>query len=149
MTRLTGRSILLALAMVTALLSTGGAAGCGTNNPVATAYTASPEYRAETVAFALAKSYVVVAKQAQAIWENPQTPPSVARGLIDAHQAASPVVKQLRTTALAVEEVRAAVVAGTSLPEKLLNALAALDKVMTEAAPKLDSLATAVNGGGS
>lgn len=141
MTRLS-RSFLLVLAV----LALPGAA-CRSANPVGTALTATPDNRPETVAYALASSYVTVAEQALKIAQDSMTPPAVKHALKVAHENASPWVKRLRPGAARVNELRAAVAAGTSTPEKLAAAIKTLNDIITQAAPKIDSVATAVNGG--
>lgn len=126
------------------LLST-SSFGCATN-PVATALKAKPGDRAETVAFALHNSYVVVAERAATIAEDSTTPHTLKVALVALHEAASPAAKTLRQRALDYQHVREAIDSGGSTPEKLVAALAALNDAIANASPKINALAVEVGG---
>lgn len=113
-------------------------------NPVATASRASPENKAETVAFALHNSYTVVAERLANIVENPATPKEVRQTLIGLHEIASPAAHHLRDVANAYKKVREAYQAGTSSLDKLSKAALALDAALTDAAPKINAVSTEV-----
>lgn len=138
--------LLAAFLLLVGIVPLGGAAGCRSANPVATALTADPEYRAETVAFALYATYAVVDRQALLIAKEPQTPVGVKRALLSAHKRSAPVAEELQTAAAYYNRVRQA---GDSAGA--VAALNELNRVLTEAAPRIDSLAKAVTsaGGGS
>lgn len=128
------------------LLAFTGGMSCARNNPVASATKASPENKAETVAFALHNSYVVLAERAVAIAEDSTTPRTVAQALIAANEKASPAAKKLRQAALDYEKVRKAVAAGTTPIEKLGAALDQLNAVLLKTAPVLNEFANEVGG---
>lgn len=147
--RLSGRSVLLSIGMLCAVLFSTGAGGCRSANPVATANTATPANKPETVALALASTYAVVGEQALAIARDSMTPPAVRQALKDAHLKAIPWVRRLHPAAIQVRDLRKAVAAGTTTPDKLKAALASLNQIVNEAAPQIDRVATLVKGGGS
>lgn len=130
---------------VLVLLST-GLSSCGGHNAVETATRASPENKAETIAFALHNSYVIVAERAVAIAEDSTTPRTVVQALVAAHDRASPAAKKLRSAALNYEKVRLAVVADSTLIGKLNNALDVLNAVLLETTPVLNEFAIEVGG---
>lgn len=127
------KSLLLALVV----------AACAAN-PVKTAYEAPPEDRPELVAFALHNSYVIVAERAATIAEDSTTPRAVRQALITLHENASPVAKQLRQAAAEYEQVRDAIKAGQSTPDKLAIAFAELDRLITAFSPRLNALSSEV-----
>jgi hypothetical protein len=145
MRRILNSRIWITIALALTAIVNIEATACRTSNPIATAATATPENRAETVAFALHNSYVVIAEQVATVVEDTLTPPAVKKALITAHRSASPVVKKLRTAAEYYGRLREQVALGTGDPEKLKLALDELNRLITEAAPKIDSVATAIS----
>lgn len=146
MNRLAGRWILWIVALVVALVPITGAGGCSRNNPVATAATADPQYRAETVALALYSTFAVVDSVAATIADNPQTPVEVKRALFQAHQVALPAAQELRGAAVDYNQAREEIAAGAGTAEKVAAASAALERAIGKAAPLIDRLARAVRG---
>lgn len=116
-------------------------------NPVKSALAAPPEHRPEIVAFALHNSYVIVAERAVSVAENEDTPRGVRSALIRLHDAASPVVKNLREAALEYKKVKEELDSGQGTFEKVQAALGELNRLLPLAAAKMDSLALTIGGG--
>lgn len=117
---------------------------CAATNPVVTATGATPENRPETVAFALHNSYVIVAEQAATLAERPDVPDVVKQRILALHDAASPVVKRLREAAVAYNQTKADFDEGQSTASAVAAALSALNTLITDAAPKIDAVASEI-----
>ena len=133
-------------AAVAVLISSLGATGCGRNNPTATAMTATAENKPETLAFALYGQYAVVLEVALKIAQNPETPTAVKKTLADLEAVATPAANQMRGAAKEYVTVRAALAAQASTPEKVAEALSQLNRILVDAAPKLQAFADATKG---
>lgn len=144
----------LVVPLVAGLFLMSSAMSCAAN-PVKTALKATPENRAETVAFALHNSAIVVAEHAITVAEDSTTPRAVRKALVASVETASPALKKLHSAALAVRRAREAYQAtpDSSTAGKLSRLLDALGAAIDYASPRVNALsvevaaATKVGGG--
>jgi hypothetical protein len=135
------RSLLTVIAINAAVI---GVESCKTANPVATAAQATPENKAETIAYALHNSYTVVAENAATLVEQPTTPVAVKRIIVDLNKQAYFAATKLKAAAQKYNEVRLAFSKGQTTADKVAIALSQLNYAITEGATQIGALASQV-----
>jgi len=132
------------------MMFAGTVGGCGLLQPAGITTPTNVQVTAQTpeqVAFALYASYTVVAEQALKIAQNPTTPPNISKTLTSLHLAASPTVHQMREAAIAYQQAKEALGAGTTgttTTDQITSLLNTLNQLIAEAAPKINATSAAV-----
>lgn len=116
------------------------------HNPVATAAKAAPENRAETIAFAMHNSYVVLVESAANIAEDSTTPRAVKAAIVGLNRVATPFAKRLHAATLEYRHIRESLATQPDAAGKIAAALAELNRAITDFAPKLDAFAREIGG---
>jgi hypothetical protein len=115
-------------------------AACETSNPVAEAET--PEQKA----FAIYGTYVVFSEQAAILSATKTIPASIRLGLVEAEEAAKPAADALKAAYDQAVGIAKEVALGTSTEERYVIAVGNLNRWITDAAPAITALKTAVQG---
>lgn len=128
------------LLLMVAVVCTTVLFGCKGANPVSVAET--PEQKA----FALYGVYVVFAEEALTLAQTPSVPASIRLGLVNAEAVAKPSADALKAAYDEAVMIAREVATGATPEEKYVIAITNLNKWVTDSAPVITALQTAVQG---